>query len=298
MKKEISVEITEDLIVQGTDLVYMQKPFWCDAAFYPLKMSLLRPRRFFRYDREYEPLPVIVWVTGGGWTEVEHNVWLPELTYYAKQGFLVASVSYSTSPTWTFPEPIREIRQAIRYLRAHAAQLHLDPTRIAVMGESAGGYYAAMAAVTGGAAEFDTDEYAAYSSRVQAAVCFYPAIDMMDFECRGELASYDTRPQGLLRGETEPQSLFAGVEHLREHPALGRKMDPRTYLDENTPPMLLLHGTADTQVNYHHSIAMYEALQAHGIASELLLVDGAEHADPAFVQPAVKRDVVAFLRNL
>lgn len=297
MKKELEITVKEEVYTLGTDLVYMQKPYWCGAGFYPLKMSLIRPRSFFSYDRQREPMPVIVWLCGGGWTEVDHNVWIPELTYFAKKGYLVASVSYSLSPTWTFPEPVMEVKQAIRYLRAHAEELNLDPNRIAVMGESAGAHIAALVGATNGRKEFERGEYLEESSEVQSVVLYYPPIDMADFEGRGELDSYDERPQFLLRGELEPQSLFQGRIHVRKDTEASAQIDPRTYLTPNTPPHLLLHGTADTQVSCYHSEVMYQALQEAGADADLILIRGAEHADHAFVQQEIKDLVLEFLEK-
>lgn len=297
MRKELEIEVKEEVITLGADLIYMQKPYWCNAGFYPLKMSLIRPRSFFSYDKVKEPMPVIVWLAGGGWTEVDHNVWIPELTYFAKKGYLVASVSYSVSPTWTFPEPLLEVKQAIRYLRAHAGELNIDPDRIALMGESAGAHIAALVGTTGGMEKFEKGDYLEYSSGVQAVVLYYPPIDMEDFEGRGDVDSYNEKPQYLLRGELEPQSLFHGMVHVRNSREASREMDPRTYVGPDTPPCLMLHGTADTQVSSYHSEAMYKALKEAGAEAELYLIRGAEHADHAFVQPEIKELVLDFLQR-
>lgn len=296
MIEERDITVKEDVVVLGTDLVYMHEPYWCNAVPFPLKMSLIRPRSFFAYDKQRDPMPVILWIPGGGWTEVDNNVWVPELVYYAKRGYLVASVSYCTSPTWVFPKPLVQIKQAIRYLRAHAKQLNIDPDRIAVMGESAGGHLAALVAATGDDPQFEEGEYLEYSSKVQAAVLYYPCIDMADFEGRGELESYDENPQYLLRGqELEPQSLLHGMIYVRKDPKAWKEMDPRTYVKKGLPPYLLFHGTADTLVPCHHSKVMYQALQDAGVEADLVLVRGAEHADHVFYQEEIKEQIFRFI---
>lgn len=298
MRTEITVSCEEPVITLGTDLVYSQKTYWCNAAFYPLKMSVLRPRCFFEYDKKPSPMPVILWLCGGGWTEVEQNVWMPELTYFAKHGYFVASISYSLSPTWFFPEPLVDTKQAVRFLRAHAEEFNIDPNRIAIMGESAGAHFAALAAVTNGIKDFERGDNLEYSSDVQACVTWYAPVDMADMEGRGELESYDTKPQFLMRGlEFEPQSLCAGVEHVRKHKEINEAMDPRSYIGRNTPPFLLLHGDSDTQVSSYHSEVLYEALQKNGVDSDLIIVRGADHADIPFVQKEMKDRILAFLNS-
>lgn len=298
MKEIIDIVPKDEVVVLGADLVYGQKSYWCGAGYYPLKMSLLRPRTFFYYDPKKEPRPCIVFLCGGGWTEVDHNVWIPELTYFAKHGYVVASVSYSLAPTWFHPEPLKDVKLAIRYLRAHAEELGIDPKHIAVMGESAGAYFAAMAAVTGETLEFDQGDYLEQSSSVQCAVTWYACIDLPDLEGRGEYESYRTRPQYLMRGlDFEPQSLYAGRSCLRDDIQLSRAVDPRSYITKKTPPFLLLHGTADSQVDVYNSQTLYESLQRQGVKSDFLIVKGAEHADARFLQEPIKERILQFLQE-
>lgn len=297
MIREFDVTVKNDVLTLGTDLVYMQKPYWCNAGFASLKMSLIRPRSYFAFDKKRDPMPMIVWLCGGGWIEVDHNVWIPELTYFAKKGYLIASVSYSLAPSRFFPEPVIEVKQAIRYLRAHAQELNIDPNRIAIMGESAGAHIAALVSNTNGMKCFEKGEYLEQSSDVQSAVLYYPPIDMKDFEGRGNVSTYDEKPQYLLRGELEPQSLFQGKVHVRKSEQACIEIDPRTYITKNSPSHLMLHGTADKQVAYYHSEVMYQALQDAGVEADLVLIRGAEHADHAFVQDEIKDLVLEFLEK-
>ena len=298
MKEILRIEPRDDVILLGTDLVYGQRPHWCSAGFYPLKMSLLRPRTHFPYDPAKTARPCLVFLCGGGWTEVDNNVWIPELVYFAKQGYVVASVAYSLSPTQFHPEPLVDVKLAIRYLRAHAQELGIDADRIAVMGESAGGYFAAMAAVTGETREFDRGDYQEQSSAVRCAIPWYPCVDLANLEGREDPQTYRDRLPELVRGgEIEPHSLYAGVDHLWEHPELAGAVDPRTYVTEKTPPMLLLHGSGDTLVPLYNSEALYETLQRRGVPSDLVVVEDAHHADARFLQQPVKERILRFLRE-
>ena len=258
-------------------------------------MSILHPRTFFDYDGKPGSLPCILWIAGGGWTEVDHNVWLPELVYFAKKGYVVASVSYSLPATWFFPEMLIDIKQAIRYLKAHAGEWQIDADRIAVMGESAGGHLAALAAATGDRAEFERGDYLEQDSSVKTAVVYYGAVDMANFEGRESFSSYDEKEQFLLRGKLEPQSLAVGVPYLRKHEELGRMIDPRSYVTEKTPPFLLLHGTGDTQVPMYHSDVLYHALEDAQVPVEYVVIEGVDHAAAEFFQQETKDLVLAYL---
>ena len=297
MEKTMDILVKEPLVLQTTDYVYTQKPYWCHGSLESRKLTVLRPRCHFSYDPPMQPRPCVVWVCGGGWTEVDHNVWLPELTWLVKAGFVVASVDYSLTPTWFFPEPLKDIKLAIRWLRAHADMLGIDPKHMAVMGESAGGHLAALTALTGELSQFESKEYADQSDGVQAAVCYYPCVDMADFEGRGELDSYDRTPQALLRGKLEPQSIEGGVAEIRKHPELAAAMDPRTYITPEAPPFLMMHGTCDSIVPIVHSERLYAALTEAGIEADFIRVQGADHADYRFYQQPIRDEILSFLKK-
>ena len=91
--------------------------------------------------------------------------------------------------------------------------------------------------------------------------------------------------------------MFHGMVHVRNSREASREMEPRTYVGPDTPPCMMLHGTADTQVSSYHSEAMYKALKEAGAEAELYLIRGAEHADHAFVQTEIKELVLDFLQR-
>ena len=83
----------------------------------------------------------------GAWLEMDKSAHLAYLAGLARSGFVVASVEYRTSNEAKFPKQLEDVKSAIRYLRAHADRFCLDPEHFGVMGESAGGYLAAMTAL-------------------------------------------------------------------------------------------------------------------------------------------------------
>ena len=296
MITNLNIPVTVPLILQTTDIVYGQRPYWSNTGIQHLKLSLLRPRFHFGYDSQKDIRPLVIWLCGGGWTEVDHNIWLPQLLHLAEQGYVVASVGYSLAPNRFFPEQLKDIKRAIRYLRAHADEYGIDPERVAVMGESAGGHLAAMAAVTGNLPQFRTPDDSGFSDAVKCAVPYYPCVDMMDYDGRSDPDSYETRHQVLMKGEFTPQGLLGGIARpwADERAAA---MDPRSYIGPDTPPFLILHGTADSIVPIHHSEALYQALGEAGVSARFLRVTGADHADWRFYQPEVKRQVLEFLKE-
>lgn len=264
MKKTIKVQVKDASIALAAEIVYSHRVRWGNLSYRPLALSFMRQR-----SREGRALPLIVWLCGGGFTEVDRNVWIPDLVWFAKRGYAVASVDYSTAQRSRFPQSAEDVKLAIRFLKAHAGEYGIDPSRIALMGESAGGYLAALCAVTGKSGEFDPGAYEDYDSQVQAAVPWYPPVRIADM-------------QASVGKTTLPGDIAAYVDITR-------------YVTPEAPPFLILHGSGDGLVPLSQGELLYDALQNAGVPAEMVIVEGAEHGDSAFVQDEVKQIILNFL---
>ena len=213
MKKIISVTQEHPMVALASDITYMQKSFWCGCSAYPLKLSFMRARHRYAFDPEHENYPCIVFVCGGAWEKVDRNVWMPNLAYYCQKGYAVASVDYSCLPVTVHPEQVTEIKTAIRFLRAHAADFRIDPERIAVMGESAGAYLAALTGLTCDEKEY-RNEY--YPEQSDAVVCTngYPPHEY-------RYGAYADRgfPGASLVGKAEHAAISDAARCSRQHGA-------------------------------------------------------------------------------
>lgn len=264
MKKILPLKREDDLVCLARKIVYQQKPYWCNASCRQLSLSLMKPREYFDYD-PVKRYPLIVFICGGGFEKEDNTVWTPELAYFAKHGYVVACVDYSVLPFTKWPEQIQEIKEAIRFLRAHAEQFGILPDKVAVMGESAGGYLSALAGVSGETREYDTGGYPDQSSAVQAAVPWYPVVNIPAHD----LSQLHISKEGFI--------------------------DCAQLITENTPPFFIVHGTGDEQVPYTESEYLYQKLQDAGVDSDLVLVEGAGHADAAVIQDEIKEMMLEFL---
>jgi acetyl esterase/lipase len=271
MKKTVTILEKEPLINLNEGIVYAQRSEWCDASTRQLKISLLRKRQFADYDSRVT-WPVIVWLCGGAFTEMDRNVWIPELAWFAKKGYVVASVDYSVTARARFPQQLIDIKEAIRFLRANAEKYGLDPARFAIMGESAGGYLSALAGVTGNIRDYDRGTNLDQSSAVQAAIPWYPVTEI------------STLPIPDLLADCLPPD-------LKKYP------DVIKLVNKDTPPYLLLHGTIDSQVPVSQSEKLYDTLQAAGVDSDLIILEGSEHAQATFIQPEIKETILLFLKK-
>ena len=204
--------------------------------------------------------PAVVIIHGGGWSggdkaaEREFNIG----TTLALHGYVGLSINYilSDKRQTTWPQNLHDCKTAVRWLRMHAGRLQLDPDHIGVIGGSAGGHLAALAAVAGPDDGLDPAQpYGEFSCRVQCAVDLYGPTDLTQHR--------DIPMLGKKRSDA---------------PELYRAASPTTYVDRYDPPVLILHGTADKTVDVQQSEVFAAALKKAGVEHELVIVEGAPHS--------------------
>ena len=229
--------------------------------------------------------PGIVIIHGGGWTggdkgaARERNIG----TTLASHGYVCLSINYALAKTGspTFPQNIQDCKRAVRWLRKHAARFQLDAAHIGAIGGSAGGHLTALLAVSGPEAGLDPPEDAEHSCRLQAAVPMYP-------HCA---ASWE----GQVPPKPYPRlPMFAQAQ--AEAPALWDSASPIKLLSQDDPPLLILHGTADTTTPLDQSTRFHEAAERIGVPSQLIVIEGAPHS--FHLQPPqqdLRPDVLRFL---
>ncbi|HEX5341384.1 MAG TPA: alpha/beta hydrolase [Duganella sp.] len=224
-----------------------------------------------------ERLPAVILVHGGGWKAGYRSEFAPMAVRLAQQGYAALTISYRLSGEARYPAAVQDVQQAVRWVRAHAAELHIDPRRIALAGGSAGGQLASLAGVT-----------LADGEGVQAII----NIDgLSDFT--SELAlRYEDDPN---KNPSSAGAWFGG--RYADKAALWREASPIRYVRAGMPPMLFI-GSAQPRFAAGREEMMAQMAQ-HGVASEKLLLPDTPHSfwlfDP-WLQPTVDASV-AFLRR-
>lgn len=203
-----------------------------------------------------QKFPAVVIIHGGGWSGGEKRA-AREINIgstLALNGYVGMSIDYvlanSEHPGPTWPQNLHDCKTAVRWLRANAERLQIDPAHIGVIGGSAGGHLAAMVGLCGG----ELDPPGEGDSRVQCAVDLY-----------GPVLWFEQRDISMFR------------KTRAEAPELYKEADPRSHIDKNDPPLLILHGTADKTVAVADSEALAAEMKAVGAAYQLEIIPDAPH---------------------
>lgn len=239
-----------------------------------------------------DPMPCVVWVPGGGWRGCDKNLMVPEMQFLVERGYVLASIYYRSSAQGHWPDQLTDVKTAIRFLRAHAEEYHIDPERIGVMGRSAGGHLASMAAMNLDNAP--RTEWTAYSDKVQAACDLFGPVELPS------LIEYDRR---MIRDpgyrwhtmeETHAGALL-GVPDAQMDEA-GRNASPVFFINEGMCPILILHGDSDLLVPCSISEDFYRRIAEAGLEdrAELYILQHAGHGTREFFQDSTKEIIADF----
>lgn len=233
------------------------------------------------------PYPIIVWIHGGAW--IQGNKENPPVQPLLKKGYAVASINYRLSSQAPFPAQIQDCKTAIRFLRANAKRLNINPNRIGAWGMSAGGHLTAMLATTGGVKEFEGKGYNNVSSRVQAASDYCGPTNL------GHIQAETQGPQWKIRFE-DPNSPMHILLAKDVRPEKLNWASPATYVTKDDAPLQIIHGDKDDVVPIDQSVTLYEIYKKCKLPAEYTRVGGAGHS--VFSKENTERTLSFFDRYL
>ena len=256
----LSQKLTENDIILYRDIVYTV------VDGHELKLDIAVPKYLV------SPAPVIVDIPGGAWRIV--NKQAEDATFYAKYGFVGATITHRTSDKAIFPAAIHDCKTAIRWLRAHAVKYNINPDKIGVTGFSSGGHLATLLGTSAGDSYLEgKGDYLQYSSNVQAVVDHFGPTDFMQMNDTTGLNLVDFMDH--LTNES-PEALFLGGP-VKEKIELARLANPITYIDAKDPPILIGHGEKDGIVIIKQSELLFCKLRNVGVPTEFIRVKNADH---------------------
>jgi acetyl esterase/lipase len=248
---------------RATGLTLIEDVPFGEADGAPLLLDLLAPG-----PRPRGRLPAVVWIHGGGWESGDKRGGFSETLgpMLAGTGYVVLGVNYRLSDAARFPAQLHDVKAAVRWVRANADELGVDPDRIGVWGHSAGGHLAALVGTTGDLPELEgASGTAGVSSRVQAVIALSPATDFLEI------------PEGwpFVEPRRATEKLVGGP--LEERTELVRLANPIAHIRPDAPPFWIVHGAADGVVPVHQGIKLYDELVAAGVDAQLEVLPDADH---------------------
>lgn len=213
--------------------------------------------------------PGVLLIYGGSWSSADHRWQMKWLAHkLARNGFVVMTPVYRGSPEYCYPAPVEDLREALRWMRTHAAEFGLRPDCLAVYGFSAGGYLAEMLGTLDGPP----------AVRVQAVVAASAPSDL------------------AYNGGGPIVARFLGAS-LAERPDLYRTASPVTHVSSDDPPVFLYQGTRDKTVAPEHSRIFKRALDRAGVPNELHWIEGRGHAGVLIRDGGMEEAAIAFLKK-
>jgi acetyl esterase/lipase len=228
------------------------------------------------------PLPLIVWIHGGGWRSGGKGRCPP--ASFVPDGYAAASIDFRFTAKAPFPAQIEDCKAAVRWLRANAAHYHLDPNRVGVWGYSSGGHLAALLGTSGGVPELEGNgDNLSYSSQVQAVCDVSGPADLVRLFHDASGTPTVTKP----KTSTAVRALLGGS--IDETKALAAS--PTHYISKDDPPFLIIHGEQDTTVPVSQSQLLAAALKAAGVEVTLNIVPEHGHGPAG---PGFQRVIKAF----
>ena len=238
----------------GTNIVYAK------VGERELHINLVLPKK-----KPATPLPVIVWIHGGGFKIGDYT--RNRAAWLAEHGYAAASVQYRFTDVAPLPTQVFDCKAAIRFLRAHAKQYGLDPNHIGVWGGSAGGHLAALVGTSGDVKELEGElGNADQSSRVQAVSPWYGLYDMT--------AGDKDRKKNPNKPEPFIEFLGGTFPEKRE---LAKLVSAVTHASKDDPPFLIVHGEIDRTMPIRQGELLYDALSKAGVDVTFIRVKNGNH---------------------
>jgi len=237
--------------------------------------------------KEVKNPPLVLYIHGGGWKTGDRKT--PFVRSLAAQGFAVASIEYRFSTQAKFPAQIFDCKGAVRWLRANAGKFGYDAGRIAAVGESAGGQLAVLLGTSAGVTELEGNVGGNLdqSSKVQAVVDYFGVTDF--------LLRVRTQPDKTEIPGSVAYDLFGG--RVSQNERLARLASGVEFISKDDPPLLAIHGDADTVVLPDQSERIVLAYRKQGLEAKFIIVPGGVHAGERYYASKLSRSVFRFLTN-
>ncbi len=225
----------------------------------------------------------VIFIVSGGWRSHPGFIRPEMYTPFLGRGYTVFAVVHGTQPKFTVPEIIQDVQRAVRFIRYHAKDYHIDPDHLGITGASAGGHLSLMIGTAGTAGKPKaSDPVERVSCRVQAVACFFPPTDFLNWGKEGGVLDsnhIDRRFKAAIDFQIfdRDEGIFHRVTDEKKVQNLLREISPITYVSRDDPPTLIIHGDKDPLVPLQQSERMVAKLKEAGVPAELIVKKDCRH---------------------
>lgn len=234
-------------------------------------LDILQPSAPSLADR-----PGVIVIHGGGWVEGTKELMLEEYCLpFVRRGMVVANLEYRLASSAAAPAAVNDVLKAAQWFHDHSAQYKVDRNRIVATGGSAGGHLALMTAMTPASADLGP------LIQIAAVIDFFGIADVSD----------------QLAGPNQQKYALAWIPDGPDRTELARRLSPITYVRKGLPPILVLHGDADSIVPYQQSVALVKSLKNAGNDAQLITVPGGQHGFTPAQMEQLWRQIFQWLKR-
>ncbi len=207
-------------------------------------------------------VPAVIYIHAGGWVFGTKEGAVLYTLPYLQMGWAAVNVEYRMASAANAPAAVEDCRCALRWIVQNAKQYHIDPARLVVTGNSAGGHLALTTGMLTESAGLDNNcAQDGPEPHVAAIVNWYGITDVAD----------------LLAGPNRKAYAVDWLGGSPDREAIARRVSPLTYVRKDLPPIITIHGDKDPVVPYSHAVRLHEALDKAGAPNELYTVPGGSH---------------------
>jgi len=238
------------------------------------------------------PFPAAILVHGGGFDEGSRSTNVrPLFEPLSNAGFAWFTIDYRLAPAAHAPDSIADLNAAIQWVKSHAAEYHVDPAKIAIIGESAGGYLVNYVGA-----------HQSPATAVAAVVDFYGPVDYARLALQRKNYPERFNMTSINRHAANGGGIhFFGVQQLDDDGLTKlREFAPIAAVQRNMPPFLAIHGTKDDQVPYEQSTMLCDAMKTAAASCTLITIDSGGHGMSGWKSPEMQHwipEMIAWLQK-
>ncbi len=286
MRNETLAEMrTIEADFSNVGVLYLKDVEFARKNDYPLHLQILVPDKpgagGLGAPLRTERYPLVAFVQGAGWRKQDTHASLPALCSLVKRGYVVASIEHCPTAIACFPAQVEDTQAAVRFLLEHADAYRIDGKNLFLWGDSSGGHTVLMAGMQ-----------AEWAPRINGIIDFYGPTDLLMMSAASTPAADHDAPES-------PEGLLIGGKRVSENPELARQASPLHVLGMETPvpPVLVMHGSQDSVVDFRQSVVLVEKLKALGKEVSFYCVEGGDHGGSPFWSWAVLEVVADFMQQ-